>query len=111
MKNYRFYKEDSGCWYADIPGYPGPKGDLLMVAGADTLLDVLAQGGNEASFTASETHFDNAEKLELLNLSGGGGDYILRQFQGNQMNHNLWLCSVIKYVFGRVPNTLYFKPL
>ena len=114
MTTYRFYKEPNHSWhswYADIPGYPGPKGDLLMVAGADTLLDILAQGNDECSFLASETSFDGADKLELLNLSGGGGDYILREFQGKEIGHNLWLCNVITYVFGKVPDVLYFKPL
>ncbi len=111
MTTYRFYKEDTGSWYADLPGYPGPKGDLLMVAGADDMLDIIANGGKECSFMASETYFDKADKLELLNHAGGGGDYILKEFQGQTINHKMWLCSVIKYVFGKVPDVLYFKTL
>ena len=111
MNNYRFYKEETGSWYADLPGYPGPKGDLLMVAGADTMLDVLAKGGSECSIVASESPFEYAETLKLLREAGGGGDYFLERYNGKPINHDIWLCNVIKYVFGKVPPVLYFKLL
>jgi hypothetical protein len=41
MKNYKFNKEQ-GCWYIDLPNWAGTKGELQMVAGADTLLDHLS---------------------------------------------------------------------
>ncbi len=109
IKDYRFYKEDNGSWYADLPGYPGPKGDLLMVAGADKMLDVIAKGGNECVITASEEPFKDSNECELLKKSGGGGDYIIKEFRGQTINHELWLCSVVQYVFGKVPQRIYFK--
>jgi len=107
--DFRFYKEETGSWYADLPGYPGPKGDLLMVAGADTMLDVLSGGGNEVILSASLEPFENADKLELIRLVGGGGDYILKTFEGKTINHDIWLCNVIKYVFDKVPESIYFR--
>ena len=39
-KELKFNKEND-LWYIDIPEWKGTKGELLMVAGADKLLDVL----------------------------------------------------------------------
>ena len=47
MASYTFIKESSG-WYIDLPEYieqGGNKGDLAMVEGADTMLDIMS-GGN-----------------------------------------------------------------
>ena len=46
MQTHRFYKEEHGGWYIDLPAYleqGGAKGDLAMVAGADTMLDIMAR--------------------------------------------------------------------
>lgn len=49
----RFYKEDTGAWYIDLPEYIeggyGSKANLLMVAGADKFLERLANGKNEVN--------------------------------------------------------------
>lgn len=45
MKTHTFYKDEYGGWYMDLPEYleqGGSKGDLAMVAGADTMLDSIA---------------------------------------------------------------------
>lgn len=44
MKVHRFVREDNS-WYIDLPEYieqGGSKGDLEMVSGADTMLDIIA---------------------------------------------------------------------
>ena len=108
-QSYRFYRESNGNWYADLPNYPGPKGDLLMVEGADTMLENLANGGSEVNISASLEPFEGADKLELVKKASGGGDYILKDFQGQTINHAMWLCSVIKFVYGKVPKVIYVK--
>jgi hypothetical protein len=49
QKEVSFTKENDGLWYVDQPDFIelgfGTKGNLLMVAGADTLLDALLTGG------------------------------------------------------------------
>ena len=50
--NMRFYKEEC-MWYADVPGWPGPKAMLLMVDGADTFLDYLTHNGEEITLNIS----------------------------------------------------------
>lgn len=43
-----------------------------------------------------------ADKVELLSLCGpgGGGNYLLRSFEGREVNQGMWLCAVTEYVFG-----------
>lgn len=50
MKELTFVKEDK-LWYVSLPDYPGYKEDLLMVAGADDLLEFINQvflGGTDS---------------------------------------------------------------
>lgn len=112
MNTFRFYKESTGEWYVDLPEYPGPKADLQMVAGADTFLDKLAGKSNIVSLTVSEEPFEGSEQLKLIKEYGsdiGGGDYILETYQGEEINHLMWLCAVIRHVFGRMPEVIYLK--
>ena len=46
MKTYKFVKE-SRDWYIELPEFlenGGSKGDLQMVEGTDTLLDIISEG-------------------------------------------------------------------
>lgn len=106
----RFYREESGRWYVDLPEYPGPKGDLQMVAGAESMLSIISQGRVECTLVVSEYPFENAEVLRLVTgYQGEHGDYVLEQYHGAVINHKMWLCPVITFVFGRLPDVIYFS--
>ena len=112
MNTFRFYKENTGEWYVDLPEYPGPKADLQMVAGADTFLDKLANKSNIVSLTVSEEPFEGSEQLKLVKECTpeiGGGDYILETYKGEEINHQIWLCEVMRYLYGKMPRDIYFK--
>ena len=110
IKAINFYKELSGRWYVDLPDYPGPKGDLQMVAGADKMLDVIAKDASECTLLASDEEFQGAEVLRLVTgYNEQHGDYLLEEYHGEKINHKMWLCPVISYVFGRLPQVIYFK--
>jgi hypothetical protein len=128
-----FTKENDGLWYVDRPdfielGY-GTKGNLLMVAGADTLLDaLLSQAENpiihnghqtismmislqpQAGFECIEKVSDgfDLETLRQYNhpVVESGANYILRS-----NGHKLWLCPTLLYVIRQntYPNEIYFK--
>ena len=114
MKQHRFYREGSG-WFIDLPEYlekGGSKGDLAMVAGADTMLDVVA--GDDASVTLQiDTEpFPNADELVLTQLCDpvlGGGYYLMREFEGKAVNQNMWLCAVTEFVFGGMPDRIFVR--
>ncbi len=106
-----FTRDPDGCWYADIAAYPGPRGDLQMVAGADTLLDILSEG-----HAHPRVHFQLDPQPTwaylLLTHPGdveGGGYYSL--IPGETLlpaGMPVWLCDVTLFVFGFLPKRIYF---
>ena len=112
MNTYNFYKEHTKRWYIDLPDYTGSKADLEMVSGADTMLDLIADGKKKTSLTISEEPFEGSSQLDLIKLcpiEQGGGDYILKVYNGEEINHKMWICEVAHYVFGKIPQVIYFK--
>ena len=116
MRNFKFYKEESGRWYVDLPEWTGHKEELEMVMGADSFLEILSQGESESYVTLSDKEFDGAERLELTNLGriegielGSGAWYSLKEYMGIPYDMEMWLCDVTKFVFGDFPKVIYFK--
>ena len=104
---YRFNKED-GNWYIDLPNWEGPKSDLAMVAGADTLLDELSNNGDTVLLSLV-TEGDCPEGYKTLKK-------IVRTPPNGCIYHlgytPVWLCDVTKFVFnGIFPKRIYFKVL
>jgi hypothetical protein len=112
---YSFYKEDNGRWYIDLPDYQGPKADLEMVEGADKMLDYIGGGDKNVKLLLAETDFGGATELFLTHNyseeTGGGGIYLLKAYNGEQLNQEMWLCEVTEWVFGRMPEVIYFKKM
>ncbi len=104
---FTFNKESHGTWYIDLPDYPGPKGNLAMVAGADDMLDFLAKGKNRVVVEMSEHSFKGALALERTKLGEpGGGAYY------KPVNHSIqsvWLCDVTLFALGKFPEKIFFR--
>ncbi len=104
---FTFYKEPHGTWYIDLPDYPGPKGDLAMVAGADDMLDYLARGEKRVKVEMSEAPFNGAlEMVRVKKDEPGSGAYY------KPVNHHIqsvWLCDVTLYALGKFPEKIYFR--
>jgi hypothetical protein len=116
METYKFIKEASG-WYIDLPSYleqGGSKGDLAMVAGADTMLDIMAEGNSEVTLAIDTKPFEQADHLELTEICSptmGGGHYLLHTYKHHPIAHKMWLCSVTNFVFGYLPEHIYVQKL
>jgi len=116
MQQYRFVKEGGG-WFIDLPEYleqGGSKGDLAMVAGADTMLDIMAEGKKEIDIQLDTNFFENADVLELVEVcepTMGGGYYILHTYNANPIHHRMWLCAVTNFVFGYLPEKIFVKKI
>ena len=113
MKTHSFVKEGYG-WYIDLPEYiekGGSKGDLAMVAGADTMLDLISQGAKKVTITMDTKPFEKGDELTLVEElgPGGGGNYIMRSFEGKEINHKMWLCDVTTFVFGSIPPKIFVR--
>jgi len=114
MNRYRFIKEGRD-WYIDLPQYienGGSKGDLQMVDGADTILDIISGGNIEVSLILDRNPFSGSDMLTLTERCDpivGGGYYNLKDFEGKEFNKTMWLCVVTEYVFGDLPEQIFIK--
>lgn len=98
-------------WYVQLPNYEGHVSDLQMVAGADTLCELIANDLTEITVTISDEPFENTNfstkqfQLEFINSTGEeGANYRLESLQ-----LDVWLCNVTKYLFGEFPATFYIR--
>ena len=103
----RFYKED-WTWYADVKGWPGPKAMCAMVDGADTFLDYLSNNGDEVTLDLS---LNPKQGYDVLNYRyphpANDGAYYSTQMGENE--HILWLCGVTEFVFGHMPEEVWYR--
>ena len=103
----RFYKEEF-MWYADVVGWPGPKDMLLMVDGADTFLDYLSGKSEEVILDLSLDPKAAYEVLDYIHPHpAGDGAYYIADMNGSE--HKLWLCGVTEFVFGYMPEEVWYK--
>jgi hypothetical protein len=112
MKQLKFYKEVDNSWYIDLPDWEGSKADLLMVSGADTMLDMIAEGDIEVRLSVSETYFKNSDEIIFERMAddiGDGAYYTLKKYRGIEFNHELWLCDVTLSVLGKFPERIFFS--
>jgi hypothetical protein len=101
-RNFKFYKEEDGKWYINLPEWQGDKEELEMVAGADILLDVLSNNTNEVHVKFGVEPFDGSNTLTHT----GNGYYDNDAWHGPS---TIWLCHVTKFVFGDYPDNIYYS--
>lgn len=120
------FVKDDGIWYADLPEFLeaglGTRANLMMVDGADTFLDLLAEGADSITLKFSSKPFVGWQtcmrrirkglNLPLLQILGHapvdyGAYYKVARLNGRDYDHQLWLCPVTEYVFGDYPQEIY----
>jgi hypothetical protein len=120
----KFYQEENGRWYIDLPEYiesgVGTKSNLEMVAGADTFLSTLAQGGSSITLKFTNEDFDGYD-LQLIRSSNHGYTPELLDeaeldagawYTVKDNNHDLWLCPVVLYLFNNTyPENIFIQIL
>ena len=105
VKTFKFYKENNGDWYVDLPSWEGSKYDLQMVMGADTMLDILSNCGSEVSIIIEEEPIDFYDfKLTFKEDYCDGGMY---EYTSAYNTFDVWLCHVTKFVYNKLPKVLY----
>ncbi|HYE54736.1 MAG TPA: DUF6717 family protein [Chitinophagaceae bacterium] len=114
MRTYKFIRE-ANRWYIDLPAYieqGGDKAELEMVAGADTMLDIMSEGASSVTLTIDRTPFEGADLVRLIERcdpSIGGGNYFMQRYKGRNVDMRMWLCSVTEFVFGDIPPEIYVR--
>lgn len=103
-----FEKDDWGGWFAVIPSWPGPRAALAMVDGADTFLDLLSGGANRVTLNLSIDPKETWRELNYLrpHAYGDGAHYT---YEDDERFHRMWLCGVTEFVFGEMPERIWFE--
>ena len=110
-KSLRFYKQGEE-WFADVDGHTQAQNQ--MVAGADTLLDSVANGGTEVTAVLS-SDMEHPGKwiihLHLVEHDRYGATYRVKLAQTGDTSL-AWLCNVTHDVFGgEHPTDIYIHSL
>jgi len=114
MKAYKFQKTGRD-WYIDLPEFieqGGSIGDLQMVDGADKMLDMMAGNDSSVLLDISKEQFEGADVLVLIEKCDpyiGGGNYLMPQYEGEKIDHKIWLCQVTEFVFGDIPQQIFVR--
>lgn len=103
-----------GGWFADVKGVD--LANNAMVAGADSLLEFLANSvntdiGNTRRVVADiRTKYVRRPKLRLSMVSHdkSGATYLVRGADGTNLG-NAWICNVTHKVLGEHPKNIYIK--
>lgn len=102
------FKKYNNGWFIDLPLYPYNKSDLQMVYGADDFLDKICPNKNHVSLLCSLQTLEHSYSIELIREDSemGGGWY---KTDYEDFEKEFWLCDVVKYVFGMIPQKIFFK--
>lgn len=119
MRHLRFYKESDQWfedkWYVDLPDWTGEKADLEMVFGADTMLDIMAEGEKEFIVALSDTYFENSDEIVFKKKAddiGNGAYYFMEKYRGIEINLDMWICDVALILFNDFPKSIFIaKPM
>lgn len=107
INSMRFYLE-AERWYADIPTWLGPKSALEMVYGADRFLESIAANKNSIQIEFTLDEIDGFQKLvKTCDDPVEGAHYIYKTSESKY--EHLWLCAVTEFVFGFLPNVIYYR--
>lgn len=115
IKTYTFEKNENNKWFVVLPEflelYPGHEGELQMVFGADTMLDIIAQGEDKVHLTLSLEEFEGCDVLNKMHDTPevGGAMYVMPKYKGFEYNLEMWLCGVTEFVFGHLPEKIYLS--
>ena len=91
-----------GMWVFDDPAVGLVREPF--VAGADTAIDILADGADEVTLVFSALPFPG-HKLTLTKVKGGpatGTDYHCKE-----LDHDMWLCPALNKYFPESPDVVY----
>ena len=114
MKTYdlKFNHESDNSWYIDLPHWPFSHANLQMVAGADTLCEIMSEDDQTANVNviASSTEQDLPDYVCLERTDytiTGGAHYNVHNCE--EYNGNIWLCPVTLFVMQKYPKYIYVK--
>jgi hypothetical protein len=110
----REFRKENGTWFINLNAGSGDVMQKIPLRkGADQGLDMMANGKPYIHITYDTKPFEGADVLVLIKVrdraDGGGGYYLLKTYKRREINLELVLNAAIEYVFGKVPEVIYFR--
>ena len=101
-----FYKENNK-WYADIPNHI--KEENEMVCGADTMLEMLANGNSTIELLITEFALSGTDPIfcSIKEHDEDGAWYNVYHENGQKCYGEIWLCNVMHDVTNEHPKEFY----
>jgi hypothetical protein len=113
IKTLHFKKDLHEKWHILLPDWRGSPDELEMVSGADTWLDIVSDDKDECVVYMSEEAFEGAHPIKLITErlpeQGGGGNYVLEVYNMEIIDLEIWLCEVTRWLWGKLPEVIYFR--
>jgi hypothetical protein len=107
------FEKDGSDWFAVIPEWEGSYTDLQMVAGADSMCEILAQGEDLVTVDLIVGKIPAGYKVKLVKQMDtpeiGGAVYNVHFSNELFDPFQAWLCDVTRYVFGHLPQEIYIN--
>lgn len=84
-----------------------------MYPSAEEWLDKIGAGKDGVQITVSTEYFVEAEVLHRDRFEGliRGTLYIAKSYENIETNHEVLLCPVTLYVFGKYPKAIFYRVL
>lgn len=116
------FREIDDRWYVDYPEYPWNHANLEMVAGADDLLDEIAELDDSVTIGIRSKVSSTLEDYKLsrvepedpiyehiarFNDTSIGRWYTVNHYADKEDWQLIWLCPVMLYTFGYYPKIIY----
>jgi len=110
------YYKIGAKWFLDYPEYlenGGDIDDLERIGGFEEFLELAARGGSTVNLQIDYEPFEGADVAALSGTSGAesGAYYYLNTFEGQPVNIDIWLNSMIYMNRKQPPEKIYFKVL
>lgn len=100
----------AGLWYAVLPDYTDDIGNLELIAGADKMCDILdIDGDGLIQAIVRDIPFPKEKLGRNFTLKAIKSEHNGVNYNCPELNLDIWLCDVTKYVFGKFPSTIYLK--
>lgn len=105
MKKIKFVKL-ANHWFVHLPEYQGAPDDLLMVSGANIILESIdCDKKGILTFVVWEPDVETPH-LTLIESDENGATY-----ESDAFVQYVWLCNVTKHIFGKFPEKICYKKI
>lgn len=111
-RKLKFVKEEDNRWFVVLNDWQYDRDALEMVAGADSMLDIISGFSNSVTLKLSTEEFDSKYKIvkihdNLLDDMLNGANY--RFYTDDSFTMDIWLCAVTIFVFSEYPETVWIN--